>query len=37
MKLLLAASGLQLVDVYGDYDQSPFEDGSPRMIMVARK
>ena len=37
MKLLLAASGLQLVEVYGDYDQSPFEDGSPRMIMVAQK
>lgn len=37
MKLLLAATGLQLVDVYGDYDQSPFEDGSPRMIIVAQK
>lgn len=37
MKLLLAATGLQLVEVYGDYDQSPFEDGSPRMIIVAQK
>lgn len=37
MKLLLAASGLKIIDVYGDYDQSPFEDGSPRMIIVAQK
>ncbi len=35
MKLLLAATGLRLVEVYGDYDEAPFEEGCPRMIVVA--
>lgn len=37
IKLLLAANGLECVEVYGDYDQSPFQDGSSRMIVVASK
>ncbi len=37
MKLLLRLNGLQCVEVYGDYDQQPFEDGSPRMILVTQK
>lgn len=35
--LLLKLSGLARVDFYGDYDGSPFEDGSARMVTVARK
>jgi ubiquinone/menaquinone biosynthesis C-methylase UbiE len=37
MDLLLAAAGLRRVDVYGDYFRAVFEDGSPRMIVVAEK
>lgn len=37
LKLLLAASGLELFEVHGDYDGSPYADGSPRMIVVAGK
>lgn len=36
MRLLLQAAGLLLDEVYGDFDSSPFVDGSPRMIVVAR-
>lgn len=36
MRLLLTAAGLQLDEVYGDFDSSPFADGVPRMIIVAR-
>ena len=36
MKLLLAATGLKIVDVYGDYEQGPFGDGCERMIIVAK-
>lgn len=35
MDLLLAATGFQSVTTYGDYEQSPFENGSPRMIVLA--
>jgi hypothetical protein len=36
MKLLLEVCGFQLDEVYGDFDRSPFEDGAPRMIIVAK-
>ena len=36
MALLLRAAGLTLETFLGDYDGSPFEDGSPRMIVLAR-
>jgi SAM-dependent methyltransferase len=36
MRLLLAAAGLSLDEVYGDFDSSPFADGAPRMIVVAQ-
>jgi SAM-dependent methyltransferase len=35
MSLLLASSGLSLTHLYGDYDRSPFADGSPRMLVLA--
>lgn len=35
MDLMLAAASLRRIDRYGDYDQSPFEDGCARMIVVA--
>lgn len=35
LDLLLAAAGFTLVTRYGDYDQQPFEDGSPRLIALA--
>jgi len=37
MDLLLAAAGLRRVQYWGNYDQSPFADGSPRMIVLAEK
>ncbi len=37
MTLMLAAAGLRAAHIYGDYDQSEFEDGSPRMIVLAEK
>jgi len=37
MDLLLAAAGLRRVDVYGDYFRAPFEEGSPRMMVLAEK
>lgn len=36
LSLLLEASGLQVEEVYGDFDGMPFVDGCPRMIVVAR-
>lgn len=36
LTLLLQVSGLQLDEVYGDFDGMPFVDGCPRMIVVAR-
>lgn len=35
MQLLLKASGFNELDVFGDFDYSPFVDGSPRMIVLA--
>lgn len=37
LTLMLHMAGLSLVDIYGDYDQSPFQDGAPRMIVLAEK
>jgi hypothetical protein len=37
MELQLRNAGFDLIDVLGDYDLSPFEDGSPRMIFIAQK
>lgn len=37
MKLLLKLAGLELIEMYGDYERSPFVDGSERMIVLARK
>lgn len=34
--LLLESCGFALEEVYGDFDESPFEDGAPRMIVTAR-
>lgn len=36
MDLLLAAAGWERVDVFGDYERGPFEEGSPRMFVIAR-
>jgi SAM-dependent methyltransferase len=36
MRLLLERSGFALAHLYGDYDRSPFADGSPRMTVLAR-
>jgi SAM-dependent methyltransferase len=35
MALLLSRGGLSLKHLYGDYDRSPFADGSPRMLVLA--
>ena len=35
MRLLLEKCGFSLAHLYGDYDRSPFADGSERMIVVA--
>jgi len=32
---LLVRAGFRVVTLYGDYDRSPFADGSPAMIVVA--
>jgi SAM-dependent methyltransferase len=34
--LLLEHAGLEIEEVYGDFDRSEFVDGCPRMIVVAR-
>jgi hypothetical protein len=36
MRLLLQAAGFALDAVYGDFDRLPFEDGVPRMIVLAK-
>jgi SAM-dependent methyltransferase len=33
---LLARSGFAIVELYGDYDRSPYGDDSPELIVVAR-
>jgi SAM-dependent methyltransferase len=35
LDLLLQVSGLRRIDRYGDYDQGPFEEGCPRLIVTA--
>jgi len=35
MSLLLSRGGFSAVHFYGDYDRSPFADGSPRMLVLA--
>jgi ubiquinone/menaquinone biosynthesis C-methylase UbiE len=37
MDLMLEAAGLHCVELYGDYQRIPFEDGCPRMIVLAQK
>lgn len=37
LTLLLEINGLKVIEVYGDYDGSPFVDGCPKMIVVAQK
>ena len=36
LRLLLELSGFEIDDVLGDFDGIPFEDGVPRMIVVAK-
>lgn len=36
LTLLLQLTGFEIEAVYGDYDQSDFGDGSPRMLVIAR-
>lgn len=36
MRLLLERCGFTLAHLYGDYDRSPFVDGSPRMLVIAK-
>lgn len=36
IRLLLKAVGFEVEAIYGDFDESPFEDGCPRMIVVAK-
>ena len=36
LRLLLELCGFAVDEVYGDFDRIPFEDGVPRMIVVAR-
>ena len=35
LDLLLVVNGLQRIERYGDYDKGPFEEGCPRLIVVA--
>jgi len=37
MQGLLEAAGLELDQVYGDFDLSPFDDASPYLITIARR
>lgn len=37
MDLMLAGAGLERVETFGDYLRGPFEDGCPRMIVVAQR
>lgn len=37
LQLLLSTNGLEVREVYGDYDEGPFMDGCPRMIVLAGK
>jgi SAM-dependent methyltransferase len=37
LTVLFERSGLLLKSLWGDYDRSPFEDGSPELIVVGRR
>ena len=37
MRALLELAGLRLVGLYGGYQREPFEDGSPRMLVLAER
>lgn len=37
LELLLTQTGFTVTELYGDYDLSPFQSDSPRMIFVAQK
>jgi SAM-dependent methyltransferase len=37
LDLLLRVCGLRRIERYGDYDEGPFEEGCPRLIVVAAK
>ncbi len=37
MELLLQQAGFLVETIFGDYDMHPFDEGSPRMIFVARR
>lgn len=37
LELLLVAAGFEAVDLYGDYDLSPFRADSPRIILIAER
>ncbi len=37
LELMLDREGYMVEDLYGSYDLEPFQDGSPRVIAVARK
>ncbi len=37
LALMLQLAGLRVVKQYGDYDESPFMDGSPRLIIIAQR
>ncbi|HML22913.1 MAG TPA: class I SAM-dependent methyltransferase [Aggregatilinea sp.] len=37
MDLMLAGAGLECIEIFGDYMRGPFEDGCPRMIVVAQR
>jgi hypothetical protein len=36
MQLLLKLTGFEIEEVFGDVDESPFEDGSERMVIYAK-
>lgn len=36
LRLLLEVCDFQVEAVYGDFDRSPFEDGCPRMVVIAK-
>ena len=36
VELLLEEAGFEITDIFGDYEFSPFEHESPRMIFVAQ-
>jgi hypothetical protein len=37
LEWLLALAGLRIEEQFGDYDQAPFAEGSPRLIVLATK